>query len=208
MRTFVLPILLFAAQICFAQLKVAKLGRNAIPNSIKYKGSVIQAVRWTDNTGDNIVLFTAISNTPSKNAPDDSYSDAALYAYHFLVSGDSSKSTWKVYDYIKECPVDIDLYFVDKTFAITDLNKDGNAEVWLMYKKSCHGDVSPILMKIIMYENNTKFAVRGSTKVQVSASEYMGGTYSFDNAFKKGPGVFRQYAEKLWKQHKIETWQK
>jgi hypothetical protein len=28
----------------------------------------------------------------------------------------------------------MDLYFVDKRFAVTDLNKDGKAEVWIMYK--------------------------------------------------------------------------
>jgi hypothetical protein len=208
MRTFVLTIFLLAAQICFAQFKVAYLDKNSIPNNIQYKGNIIQAVRWKDHTGDNIVLLTATGKMLSKNAPDDSYSEAALYAYHFLISAYRCNLTWKVYDFIKECPVDLDLYFVDKTFAVTDLNKDGNAEVWLMYKNSCHGDVSPIPMKIIMYENNRKFAVRGSTKVQVSETEYMGGNFTFDDAFKNSPAVFRQYAEKLWKQHKVETWEK
>jgi hypothetical protein len=125
-----------------------------------------------------------------------------LYAYHYLVSGDSIKQTWKVYDYVEDCDVDMDLYFVDKTFAVTDLNKDGKAEVWIMYKNSCRGDVSPAPMKIIMYQDNKKFAVRGTTKVPGN-----GGEFTFDDAFKKAPAEFRQYAEKLWKQHKVETWQ-
>jgi hypothetical protein len=100
----------------------------------------------------------------------------------------------------------MDFYFVAKTFAVTDLNNNGKAEVWMMYKNSCHGDVSPVPIKIIMYENNKKFAVRGTTKVQVSATDYMGGGFSFDEAFKNAPAIFKQYAEKLWKQNKIETW--
>ena len=40
-------------------------------------------------------------------------------------------------------------------------------------------------MKIIMYQDNKKFAVRGTTKVKVSATDYMGGEYSFDEAFEK-----------------------
>jgi len=119
-----------------------------------------------------------------------------------LVLGDSIKQTWKVYDYVEDCDVDMDLYFVDKTFAVTDLNKDGKAEVWIMYKNSCRGDVSPAPMKIIMYQDNKKFAVRGTTKVPGN-----GGEFTFDDAFKKAPAEFRQYAEKLWKQHKVETWQ-
>jgi hypothetical protein len=42
--------------------------------------------------------------------------------------------------------------------------------------------------------------------VKVSATEYMGGENSFDEAFKNAPAEFKQYAEKLWKQHKTETW--
>jgi len=77
---------------------------------------------------------------------------------------------------------------------VTDLNKDGKAEVWVMYKVSCQGDVSPIPMKIIMYQDNKKFALRGTTRVKVSATDYMGGEYSFDEAFKNAPVQFRQYA--------------
>jgi hypothetical protein len=100
----------------------------------------------------------------------------------------------------------MDLYFVDKTFAVTDLNKDGKAEVWIMYKNSCHGDVSPVAMKIIMYQDNKKFAVHGITRVPVSATEYAGGEFTFDDTFKKAPAEFRRYAERLWKQHEMETW--
>jgi hypothetical protein len=100
----------------------------------------------------------------------------------------------------------MDLYFVGNAFAVTDLNKDGEAEVWIMYKNSCHGDASPVAMKIIMYHDNKKFAVRGTTKVPVSANEYAGGEFTFDDAFKKAPAEIRQYAERLWKQHQVETW--
>jgi hypothetical protein len=203
MKLLGLLLSLILTQTCLAQFKMTKLDKNSTPKNIRYNGNIVQAVRWTDSTGDNIVILTATDKTQSKNAPG---RDAALYAYHYLVSGDSIKQTWKVYDYIKECDTDMDLYFVDKTFAVTDLNKDGNAEVWVMYKNSCHGDVSPVAMKIVMYQDNKKFAVRGTTKVLVSANEYTGGEFTFDDAFKKAPAEFRQYAEKLWKQHKVETW--
>jgi hypothetical protein len=199
MKIFGLFLSLILTQTCLAQLKVTKLDKSSISNNIWYNGNITQAVRWTDSTGDNIVILTETDKTQSKN---NEGSDAALYAYHFQVSGDSIKQTWRVYDYVKECPVDMFLYFVDKTFAVTDLNKNGKAEVWIMYKVSCQGDVSPVPMKIIMYEDNKKFAVRGTTRVPASG----GGEYTFDEAFKNAPAKFRQYAEKLWKQHKIETW--
>ncbi|MES2328006.1 MAG: hypothetical protein V4539_00295 [Bacteroidota bacterium] len=89
---------------------------------------------------------------------------------------------------------------------MTDLNKDGKAEVWIAYKVSCQGDVSPVTMKIIMYQDNKKFALRGATRVKVSASEYRGGDYTLDEAFKNASPEIRQYAENLWMLHKVETW--
>jgi hypothetical protein len=204
MKILGLLLSLILTQACLAQFKMTKLDKNSVPKNIQYNGNIVQAVRWTDNTGDNIVVLTATDKTPSKGPVGSS--DAALYAYHYLVSGDSIKQTWKVYDYLKDCDVDMDLYFVDKAFAVTDLNKDGKAEVWIMYKVYCHGDASPVPMKIIMYQDSKKFAVRGTTKVPVSANEYEGGEFTFDDAFKKAPAEFRQYAEKLWKQHEVETW--
>ena len=195
---------LILTQTCLAQFKVTKLDKNAVPKNIQYNGNIVQAVRWIDKTGDNIVILTATDKTPSKGPMGGR--DAALYAYHYLVSGDSIKQTWKVYDYVEDCDVDIDLYFLDKTFAVTDLNKDGKAEVWIMYKNSCRGDVSPAPMKIIMYQDGKKFAVRGTNKVQHSANYYDGGEFRFDDAFKTAPAEFRQYAERLWKQHQVETW--
>jgi hypothetical protein len=112
-----------------------------------------------------------------------------------VVNGDSSKLLWKVYDFNKECPVDLDLYFINKTFAVTDLDKNGIAEVWIMYKNYCHGDISPVPTKIIMYEGNTKYALRGESRVNK-----MGGNYTLDDNFRKGNVTFKQYAKKLWTQ--------
>jgi hypothetical protein len=206
MKILGLFISLFLTQTCLAQFKLTKLDKNSIPKTIKYAGNIVQAVRWKDSSGDNIVILSLTDITKSKNAPDDGYSDGALYAYHYLISDDSLTQTWKVYDNVKECPVDMFLYFIDKSFTVTDLNKDGKAEVWIMYKVSCQGDISPIPMKIIMYQDNKKFAVRGTTKIRLSGKAYMGGEFTFDEAFKSAPVEFRLYAEKLWKQHRMETW--
>ena len=206
MKNIQLLLCLILTQACLAQFKLTKLNKSNVPKTIHYVGNIVEAVRWTDATGDNIVLLTRADINQSKNAPDEAYVESALYGYHFIISKDSARQTWRVYDYVKECPVDMILYFVEKTFAVTDLNKDGKAEIWIMYKVSCQGDVSPVPMKIIMYQDNKKFAARGTTKTQVSATDYMGGEFTFDEAFKTGPIQFRQYAEKLWRQHKVETW--
>lgn len=185
----------------YGQFKLIKLDSSNIPKKIKYFGHIINAVKWTDSLGLNYVITTEIDSIQGKPASIDDNRDASLSAYHFVVNGDSPKLFWKVYDFNKECPVDLDLYFIDKTFAVTDLDKNGIAEVWIMYKNYCHGDVSPVPTKIIMYEGNTKYALRGESKVND-----MGGNYTLDDNFRKGNVIFKQYAEKLWSQNKNEKW--
>lgn len=189
----------------YSQVAITKLDAKSIPAAIKYTGHIVDAVRWADSSGEHIVITSETGPTPNKSSEDDG-SDAALYAYHYLVSPDSLQLTWRIYDFIKDCSVDIKASFVKNTFAVTDLNHDGKAEVWVVYKTVCHGDVSPLTMKIIMYEDNKKYAIRGSTRVQPAPGQTMGGEYTFDNAFKNGPEVFREYAKKLWAKNVVEKW--
>lgn len=193
-------------------LTVEKIDSTQFPASIKYEGFIKNAVRWKDKLGDNIVITTETGyHINKKFVHETDGSDAELFAYHFIVSDHKVKQTWKVYDYISDCPVDIVASFIKNTFQITDLNKNGIAETWLMYKTVCHGDVSPCDMKIIMYEGNTKYAMRGENKVAVGIDDngkklFEGGEYKMDENFKNGPKVFREFAEKLWSENVIENW--
>jgi len=194
-------------------LTVQKIDSTQFPASIKYEGFIKNAVRWKDKSGDNIVLTSETGiyrNEKLKHEFEDS-SDAELYAYHFTLSNNKASQTWRVKDFIADCPVDITASFVKNTFKITDLNKNGIAEVWLMYKTVCHGDVSPSNMKIIMYEGNNKYAMRGENKVQVGSdvndkASFIGGEFKLDANFKNGPKVFKEYAQNLWKENLIEKW--
>jgi hypothetical protein len=194
-------------------LVVEKIDSTQFPKSIKYEGFIKNAVRWKDNSGDNIVITTETGiyrNEKLQHEFEDG-NDAELYAYHFIISNNQAKQTWRVKDFIADCPVDIVASFVKNTFNVTDLNKNGVAEVWLMYKTVCHGDVSPSDMKIIMYEGSQKYAMRGENKVQVGVDDngkesFVGGEFKFDENFKKAPKVFKDFAQDLWTKNLIEKW--
>jgi len=195
-------------------LTVQKIDSTQFPASIKYEGFVKNAVRWKDKLGDNIVITTETGYHINKKFEHESEnsSDAELFAYHYIISGNQAKQTWRIYDFIADCPVDIVASFVKNTFQVTDLNNNGIAETWLMYKTTCHGDVSPCDMKIIMYEGNQKYAIRGESKVAVGIDDngekqFIGGEYKMDENLKKGPKVFKEFAQKLWKDNLIENWE-
>lgn len=173
-----------------------------IPKSIQFNGNLKKAIKWKDKIGENLVILSESGyhrNEKFKHEFDDS-SDFELFAYHFSLTKNSSQQIWKMYDFVTDCPVDIEAEFDSQFPTVTDLNKNGIAEVWIMYKTGCHGDVSPVSLKLIMYEGNKKYAMRGENKVQVGADDYLGGEYKFDKAFESVP-VFKNFATKLWNEN-------
>lgn len=194
------------------QFSVKQLDLTKLPKGIKYEGKIKTAVRWVDSLGDNISILTETGIHESKKFKHENNGrDAELYAYHYIVKGDSAFKTWRVYDYISDCPVDIEAKFIKNSFQVTDLNKDGISEIWIMYKTVCHGDVSPCNMKIIMYHKQQKFAMRGQNKVfdgtdEKGKNHYIGGDYTYDKAFAEGPKEFLEFAKKLWNKNIMQTW--
>jgi hypothetical protein len=192
---------------CIAQVKTTQLTKATLPKAIIYTGKLINAVRYTDAGGETIVVTTETGESQSKKEPDESYRDAELYGYKYILTDGKWMPQWKMYDYVKECPVDIECNFIKNTFAVTDLDKNGKAEVWLMYTTGCHGDVSASAMKVIVYEGNEKYAMRGRTKVRISEKEYEGGEYTFDEPFKKAPEGFRKYVIQLWQKNIMQKFE-
>ena len=191
----------------FSQNKIvfSKIDTSDISKKVKLEGKIKNAIRWKDNLGDNIILTTETGEYLSRLVKDSDYRDAELYAHHYINKAEKLIQTWKVYDFEKGCPLDIQARFIKNTLQVTDLNNNGVGEAWLMYKTVCHGDVSPSNMKIIMYEGQQKFAMRGQNKVKLSEADFEGGEFTFDKAFTSGPKTFRDFAIALWNKNIMET---
>lgn len=207
MKIFRTLLLLLLSQTVLAQMKVTPLDKKAIPASIKYSGHIVNAARFTDSEGEHIIISTETGNFDVKlKGVDEELTKAELFAYCYLIKEGKLTLTWQMHDFTIECPVDTKATYVPGSFAITDLNKDNKAEVWLMYSVACRGDVSPAGLKIIMHEGPKKYAVRGESRVNVPPLGHYGGKYTMDDAFKKGPVAFQQYAIQLWKKNMNENW--
>ena len=203
--------LIFFIFFCFVKVVgqnkiiINKIDVNKIPIEIKYNGKIKSAITWNDKLGKNFVLTCETGEFETKNSENNGR-DSQIYAYHFILSKNIIKQNWIIYDYIKDCPVDIEASFLKNTLYITDLNNDGIGEIWIMYKIVCHGDVSPCEMKIIMYQGKQKLAMRGQNRVKVSDKEYYGGNYTFDKAFNEASNYYKDYAKKLWNKNINEKW--
>jgi len=199
-------LLLTLTSFIYGQLTIAKIDSTKLPKEIKYSGHIINSIKWTDNLGINYLLATETGEYYSKDKEGYDFKNAALYVYHLIFKADSLKLLWKIYDFNKECGFDLYVKFIEKAFKVTDLDKNGIAEVWVMYENQCTSDVSPVPTKIIMYEGNKKYAIRGESKVQISEKEFVGGQYTLDDNFKTGNSLFRQFAIDLWEKNKHKKW--
>lgn len=110
------------------KIDVINLKVNEIPNDIQYKGKIKNAISWNDKMGENIVLTCETGQYENKNSENEGR-DAELFAYHYIISRNQTTQNWRIYDYIRDCPVDIEANFIKNTLHVTDLNNDGIGEI-------------------------------------------------------------------------------
>lgn len=204
MRCSIILTLLSAGLTAQAQIKVEKLNKAAIPTSITFKGHVVDGAKFSDKDGEHLVVLTETGVVDAKSADSEGSREAALYAYDYKVSEGKYILNWQQNDFVEPCELDVAAKYRPNTFSVTDLNNDGVAEVWTMYKTQCTGDVSPALLKVIMHEGAKKYAMRGESLIKLPGSKPYGGKYTLDAMFKAAPTVFRTYAINLWNKNMLE----
>ncbi len=181
-----------------AQPKTINADTLMFKKKVKQEGNIVKALEWKEKTEKHfLVLCESLKDSNDERT-------AKLYAYHFIEKGTELEQQWKVYDFEKDCPLDILASFSKESVQLTDLNKNGIPEIWIVYKTYCKGDVSPSTMKLIMYEGKQKYAMRGTSKVRITEKEFAGGEYKFDKAFESSTSPIKKFAQQLWKKFVVE----
>lgn len=209
-KIILLPLLitLMIANSCFGQdsLRIYHLLPARFPAAAHQHSKTVSAIRWTDNSGEHVVTLEETGNYQNPDLKHESDGmDAELFALHVCKSGLKTQQVWSLKDYVYDCPVDLEATFMKNMPMITDLDHDQVPEIWIMYQTVCHGDVSPLTVKIIMYEGVDKYAIRGESKVFGGTDEhgrthYLGGSYKYDPAFAAQP-LFLSFGDSLWKNY-------
>lgn len=184
-------------------LKITSLKKSELKSDIPYNGVFLDGVKWKDKEGNHIVFYTATGLYDSRSEDPEDGVSAEIFAYHY-VYGESlmtTKEVWTLHDHIFDCPLATILEFTDRPLYVTDLNSDGVAEVWLIYRGGCSGDIGPFGMTVVMHEGNKKYTMDGEVKVVLHNKKQIGGEYQFDGNFQNASGEIKKYAEKLWKEH-------
>lgn len=191
-------------------LKIKSLDYNDIPKYLDFKGTVVEAVQWSDSLGDNILIQTVTGAFKWKDYNKDEsvflmQDKSELYAYLFHKSKTEKEfsKAWRIYDYTKCFGVDMFTGFTPNATTITDLDKNGISEISIPYVSICRGGVDPGTMKIIMYEGNTKYALRGLTMLMCKGKTPYGGKFT-ESANLKSKTGFKEFLVKQWLSNRCE----
>lgn len=189
------------------EVEMLVFDKSNLPPGIKYDGNVVTGKRWNDKNGENILILTK-TNLKEKKVRKSGYEETdlecELYGYHYVSSGGSYSLLWKIQDFVKECWFDLTLDFIPGSLSITDINENGVAESTFLYKMACRSDVSPSELKLIMHENEAKYALRGNMLIKIEGFNE-GGNYKIDKSFDSAPDGFLDYAKSQWKEYRLET---
>jgi hypothetical protein len=191
------------------EISSEKISGEKLPNEIAFEGNLKEITKLEDSNGKHIIILTETGEIPSKKIIEqENETDFKIFVYDYLFDKNDNKYklNWKIKDFISNCEFDLMMGFVKNTFKITDLNKNGIAEIWTMYSMTCTSDVSPSEMKIIMYEGKQKFALRGNSIVN-PGTEKIGGDYKLDKSLSKAPKEIKEFALKMWKDNNEQKYE-
>ncbi len=174
------------------------------PAGMKYEGAIVAGAKWKDDNGINTVIITETKETWTPETRESSGSRSKeLFGYQYITTGGSTKQVWKINDFVKDCPVDLDLSYMHNSLSITDINNNGIGESTFLYLLACRGDVSPETMKLIMHEGSSKYAIRGTTRISLQGETY-GGETNIDKSFDGAPQGFLDYAKGEWNKRQLQ----
>ncbi len=193
-----------AAFVLISASALADGGDHPLQGYAGTQGKLWKKTPYTDSRGRHMVVLThtgLYQSRPDPAYPDNVCGNSDIFAYGYDDDGAAAPTlAWKMHDYVHDCETSATAEFSQDSPVITDLDGNGVSEVWITYYVSCHGDVSPDGMKVLMYEGGKKHALRGETFLHVDGMD-MGGSYKADPAFNEAPAPIRRFADELWRRN-------
>jgi hypothetical protein len=209
------PLLAFCL-VPYCQSDIRRIDASSLPEEIREISNVLLSVRWTDSTGDHVIVSTGKTHRPSDDVvvrrselglPSkrirDYFKENTPFVCHYLLKNDAAFFLWKTSGSGLPCTIDSKGNNVKSSFIVTDLDNDHSAEIWIIFKAVCIEDETPNAMKIVMYEWNRRYVQTG-TRILKDGDTTSGGQYRFDDAFQNSPTVFKEYADKLWRRKAVD----
>ena len=174
------------------------------PDATTY-GVFRDAIGWTDKYGKHAIVFGLSESEKGDETT------TVLVADFISWEGDAWTSQRKFKERVDKCQFDTALYEMVGDWSVTDLDKNGIAEVTFAWRVGCRSDVSPVGHKVLIvgYDESVevaKYVLRGDTAIKIGGGVEGGGKYRGDSAFKKAPPSYLEHAKMVWSKTSVETY--
>jgi hypothetical protein len=188
--------LLALANLAYSNVSFEELSLTALPEGIRYLGKPFQAIKYQDKTGEYLALSSqSITLQQNNGQGGEQLSRIHIYVYR-LRENQQPFNVYQMHDRIVQVAGEVAPGFAPGTFSVTDMDKNGKAELWLGYRLFSLGNTDSSELKIMMLEGTDKYARRGTMPINTSMQDMAGAVTS--DSFAKGPALFARHASYLW----------
>lgn len=133
------------------------------------------------------------------------YRVKGIFTYHYLIDKkDTLRTIFKNIDQVSECSYKyLQANYLCKPI-VTDLDKDGVAEVWFIYQMGCRDNSNtPLVMKLALYIGKDCYMLKG-TRIIHDGEKVIGGEVKPDKSFESLSQAYRDFALTLWGKYVTE----
>ena len=106
-------------------------------------------------------------------------------------------------DYIRHCPVDFFIDYIEGSLSFTDLDNDEIKEITLAYQKICTGGVEPADIVILKMEGKEIYTISGKRILKIDKKTTKD-KHDISPNFSKAPEEFLIHSTKNWAKYLYE----
>ncbi|WP_322366842.1 M949_RS01915 family surface polysaccharide biosynthesis protein [Pseudomonas sp. Teo4] len=168
----------------------------------------IKSVHFRDRDGEGLLVLSRVDGQATDPETEQEVDKVQLKAtlYGRAAEKEAFKPRWQI-EQETSCPgLDLDVDFYTDVSDVSDLNKDGIAEVTVASHAFCGGGIDPHDIAIELREGQASYTITGQSLITPAGEEPIGGEREDSASLKNAPQVLREHMDAVWQQVYKRPW--
>lgn len=168
----------------------------------------IKSVHFRDREGEGLLVLSRVDGQATDAQSEQEVDRVVLKATLYGRKGEADRFTprWQI-DQETTCPgLDLDVDFYSDVSDVSDLDKDGVAEVTVASHAFCGGGIDPHDIAIEMRQGQAIYSITGQSSITPAGEEPIGGEREDSASLKAAPQVLREHMDAVWQQVYKRPW--
>ncbi|WP_369990114.1 M949_RS01915 family surface polysaccharide biosynthesis protein [Pseudomonas xanthosomatis] len=160
----------------------------------------LKSVHFHDREGEGLLVLSRVDGQATDPDTEEEVDKVVLKAtlYGRSASADAFKPRWQIEQETTCAGLDLDVDFYTDVSDVSDLNKDGVAEVTVASHAFCGGGIDPHDIAIELREGQAVYSVTGQSLISPAGEEPFGGEREDSASLKSAPQVIREHMDAVW----------